>query len=140
MHLAEVMTEVKTRGDTIAAFKSTFDWPVGSVPSSGIPALIVDYPEDWDPHATYARGAEEIQGLQVIVVCGAASDRASRDLLSEFVSGPGPNDLVVALESDGATAFDVLTVVNIKFGRWRVGDIDHIAAIFECDIVGSGAR
>lgn len=139
MILEEVMDEIAGRLKTVAAFKSVFEWPVGSVPSSGIPAAIVDYPENYDPHATYARGAEEITGLPVIVVAGAASDRAARGVLSQFVTGPGASDVIAVLEARGYKALDDLTVVGVDFGRWRIGEIDHAAAIFRCDIIGQGS-
>lgn len=133
MRLAAVMDEVAAKLGTIGALKSVVGWPVGSVSSMGVPGAVVSYPESWNPHAAYARGAEEIKGLVVVVVVGRASERASRDLLSEFI-----NDVVTALESGGYTACDELTVSNIDFDTVRIGETDHIAAVFDCDIVGSG--
>ena len=131
MRLSDVMDDVAIRLRSIQAFRSVFEYPAGSVTP---PAAIVSYPESFNPHATYAHGAEEFTGLPVIVVAGRASERTARDVLSGFVS-----DVVTALEASGYTAFDVLTVTSVDFNGATIGETDYIAAIFNCDIVGSGA-
>lgn len=131
------MDDVATRLRSIQAFKTVYEWPTGSV--GNVPAAVVSYPDSFNPHATYARGAEEITGLLVVVVVGKASERTARDALSEFVSGGGASDCVTVLERSGYTAFDVLTVTSVDFDTVTIGATDYIAALFNCDIVGSGA-
>lgn len=136
MRLADVMDDIAARLKSIPGFRTVWEYPAGSVSP---PAAVVSYPESYNPHSTYSRGLEEFTALPVVVVVGKADERSSRDALSEFVTGPGANDVVTALERSGYTAFDVLAVSSVDFDVVRIGDTDYIAALFNCDIVGSGA-
>lgn len=134
MRLADVMDEIATRLRSISGLR-VWDWPAGSISP---PAAVVSYPDSYKPHATYARGADQMT-IPVIVLVGRASERSARDQLSEYVDGSGARSLIAVLESGSYTAFDTLTVSNIDFDVVRMGETDYLAALFACDIVGSGA-
>lgn len=135
MKLADVMDEIAARLKTISEFRSVWEYPPGSVTP---PAAMLSYPDSYNPHGTYQRGAAAIT-LPVVVVVGKVTDRTSRDLLSQFVADSGPSSVVAVLEAKGYTAFDSLTVTGIEFDTVTIGATDHIAALFDCDIFGSGA-
>lgn len=134
MRLAQVMDDVADRLRSITGLR-VWEWPAGSVTP---PAAVVGYPDNYTPHATYARGADQIT-LPVIVVVGRASERSARDLLSDYVDGSGAKSLIAVLESGNYTAFDTLTVSNVDFDVVSIAETDYLAALFDCDIVGSGA-
>lgn len=133
MRLAEVMDEVAARLRSINGLR-VWEWPAASVTP---PAAVVAYPDEYTPHATYVRGADKMT-LPVFVVVGKASERSSRDLLSDYVDGSGARSLIAVLESGNYTAFHSLTVSNIEFDTMRIAETDYLAAIFDCNIIGSG--
>lgn len=134
MRLANVMDEIGTRLRSIPGLR-VWDWPAGSISP---PAAVVSYPDSYKPHTTYARGADTMT-VPVVVLVGRADERSARDQLSEYVDGSGARSLIAVLESGSYTAFDTLTVSNIEFDVVRMGETDYLAALFACDIVGSGA-
>lgn len=133
MRLADVMDELAARLRSITAFRTVWEYPAGSVTP---PAAIVAYPESYNPHATYARGATEMK-LPVFAVVAKVSERTAREALSQLVDGPG--SVITVLESGTYTAFDTITVSNVDFDTVTIGGTDYITAVFDCDIVGSGA-
>lgn len=133
MRLAEVMDELALRLRSITAFREVAEWPKGSITP---PAAVVAYPENYNPHASYARGAAELS-LPVVVVVAKVSERTARDALSQLVDGP--TSVITVLESGTYTAFDTITVSNVDFDTVSIGGTDYLAAVFDCDIVGSGA-
>lgn len=135
MRLAEVMDDVATRLRSITQLREVAAYPKGSVTP---PAAIVSYPEEYNPHATYQRGAAAMT-VPVWVVVGKASERSARDLLSDFVDGSGAASVIAVLESGTYSAFDSLTVSGVEFDTVSIAGTDHIAAVFDCDIFGSGA-
>lgn len=134
MRLAEVMDDVAVRLRSIPVFREVAAYPKGSVTP---PAAIVAYPDDYNPNLTYNRGAARIS-LPVWVVVGKISERTARDLLSQFVDGDGAASIVAVLQARGYTAFSSLTVTNVDFDTFTDGSTDYIAAVFDCDILGSG--
>jgi hypothetical protein len=135
MRIADIMDDIAARLRSIAAFREVAEYPKGSVTP---PAAVVTYPEDYTPHAAYARGADKLT-IPVFVAVGKATERASRDLLSDFCDGSGASSVIAVLESGTYTAFDSLTVSNVDFDVVSIGGTDYIAAVFDCDIVGRGA-
>lgn len=133
MRLAEVMDEIAFRLRSITMFREVVAWPKGSVTP---PAAIVAYPVSYNPHATYARGATEMK-LPVFAVVAKVSERTARDAMSQLVDGP--NSVITVLESGTYTAFDTITVSNVDFDTVSIAGTDYITAVFDCDIVGSGA-
>jgi hypothetical protein len=133
MRLAEVMDEIAIRLRSITQFREVAEWPKASVTP---PAAVVAYPENYNPHATYARGATELK-LPVFAVVAKISERSARDALSQLVDGP--TSVITVLESGTYTAFDTITVSNVDFDTVTIGGTDYITAVFDCDIVGPGA-
>lgn len=133
MRIVDVMDELAMRLRSITAFREVASWPKGSITP---PAAVVAYPENYNPHATYARGATELK-LPVFAAVAKISERTARDALSDLVEGP--TSVITVLESGIYTAFDVVTVSNVDFDTVTIGGTDYIAAVFDCDIVGSGA-
>lgn len=134
MRLSDVMDDLAVRLRSIPAFREVAAYPKGSVTP---PAAIVSYPEEYNPNLSYNRGAARVT-MPVWVVVGKASERTARDLLSQFVDGEGAASVIAVLQADGYTAFDSLLVSNVEFAPFTISDIDYIAAVFDCDIIGSG--
>lgn len=133
MRLVDVMEELAVRLRSIKVFRTVFAYPPGSVTP---PAAIVSYPDSYNPHSTYARGATEME-LSVWVVLAKVSERTTPAELSALIEGP--TSVITVLESGSYESFDVVTVSNVEFETVTIGATDYIAAGFSCDIVGSGA-
>lgn len=135
MRLADVMDDIAVRLRSIQAFREVAAYPKGS-PTP--PAAIVAYPESYNPRATYQRGAASMT-IPVWVVVGKVSERTARDLLSQFVDGSGASSVIAVLEAGTYTAFDTLAVSGVDFDSVSIGGTDYLAAVFDCDIFGSGS-
>lgn len=133
MDLATVMDQISARLDTIAGLRC-FAYPPGSVTP---PAAIVTYPDTYTYDQTYGRGMDRMT-LPVVVVVGKATDRTARDRLGAYCDGSGTSSVKTVLESGTYTAFDDVRVTGAEFDVYTLGGTDYLAAIFDCDIAGSG--
>lgn len=94
MNLADVMTEIGDRLDTIAGLR-VYRYPPDQV---AVPAAVVTYPEDYIFDATFGRGMDTMT-LPVVVMVGRVSDRKSRDLIAGYCDGAGPQSIKAVLET-----------------------------------------
>jgi len=136
MDLAAVMDEVAARLITITGLR-VFAYPPDSVVP---PAAIVSYPDEIEPHGTYARGMAKIR-LPVVVVVGKVTDRGTRALIAGYVATSGAASVVAVLESTATpyVAFDTLTVASVEFDVVQIAENTYLAALFDLEIAGDGS-
>ena len=115
----------------------TFAYPPASIKA---PAAIVTYPEDYTFDATYGRGMDRMTG-EVVVAVGRPHERQSRDLLTKYVNGSGPESVKALLDGGQGsyTSCDSVRVAKAVFDVVVIGGVDYLAAVFSVDIAGRGA-
>jgi hypothetical protein len=134
MNLASVMDAIATQLGTISGLR-VFGWPPGSLTP---PAAVVGYPSTYTFDETYGRGMDRFT-VPVVVVVGKATDRTARDALGAFVNGSGSSSVKAVLEAGTYSAFHELRVVSVEFDTYEIGATPYLAAIFDIDVVGTGA-
>lgn len=134
MIIGDVMDQVGDQLDTITGLR-VFRYPPGSVTP---PAAVVSYPDNLEYDATYGRGMDRLT-LPVVLVVGKASDRATRDAITQYAAGAGAKSIKAVLEVGVYTAFDTLRVKDAEFDVISIGGTDYMAAVFTIDISGSGS-
>lgn len=134
MNLEALTEELGDRLDTIAGLRVHKQPPERLTP----PAGFVGYPESIEYDQTYGRGSDKIT-LPVVVVEKLGPARAVRKRLDDYVAGSGAKSVKQVLESGTYTQFHVITVVRVEFDAVTIGGVDMIAAVFTCEIFGSGS-
>lgn len=128
-----VMVELGERLATIADHTS-HDWPVGS-PTP--PASLVSYPETGTFDLTYQRGMDRLT-IPIVVIMGQVKDRATREQFGAYTAGSGARSVKAVLESGTYVSFHEVVVKGFESDAVRIGAVDHMAAIFTCEVTGSG--
>ena len=134
MDINAVLDELATKLATVDGL-TVYDHPPGSVVA---PAAIVALPDRVDFDATYGRGMDRIQ-LPIVLAVAKPTDKASRDTIAAYCSGSGSSSVKQFLEAGPHTAFHHLRVESVEFDVIKIGATDYVAAIFTCDIAGSGS-
>ncbi len=133
MDLDAVMTEIGEHLDVTGLRLAV----VGEKPVP--PAAYVSYPDSIDFDQTYGRGSDSM-ALQVVVIVGrTAAVRATRTALAAYCAGSGDNSVKEAIEGTPYDSADSVTVSGVEFDVVSLAGIDHMAAIFSVNVVGSGA-
>lgn len=136
MNLADVMDEIAERLRQAPSLAGrTYAYPPATITP---PAAIVTYPTDGKYDATYGRGMDTMAGV-VVVVVGRPTERQSRDQLTKYIDGSGPESVKALLDADGYESCDVVRVAEWQTDIHTIGGIDYLAAIFSLDIAGQGA-
>jgi hypothetical protein len=134
MNPAVIMQEIADRLDGIAGLR-VFAHPPKTVTA---PAAIVSYPQAVAYDQTYGRGMTRVNGLQVWLVVGKATERSARDDLGDYVAEAGPRSVKVALEAAGADSWDDLHVESVEFDVVTIASIDYMAAGFTINLACQG--
>ena len=134
MRLTAVMDALAGRLRTISGLR-VFEWPSGT---ASPPTAIVGYPNAIDYDSTYGRGSDTIT-IPVVVLVGKANERTARDELGSYVDGAGTRPIKAVLESGTYTVFDSIRVAGADIDVYELGAVKYLAAIFECEIYGSGS-
>ena len=134
MRLTAVMDAIAVRLRTISGLR-VFEWPPGTAMP---PAAIVGYPSVIDYDRTYGRGGDTLT-IPVVVLVGKATDRTARDELGSYVDGSGTRSIKGVVESGTYTAFDSVRVASADIDVYELGAVRYLAAIFDCEIYGSGS-
>lgn len=134
MKLGDVMDELADAVRTVPSLQGrTYAWDVQSISA---PAAFVPFPEGTFD-LTYQRGMDRIN-LNVVVVVDAVDSRSSRDRMLAYMSGDGAESIKAAVEGYTYTALDSVRVESVSIEEYIIEDIPLVAAIFPCDIIGSG--
>lgn len=135
MNPATIMQEIAERLDAIPNLRVHPHPPKTIVP----PAAIVSYPERVEYDQTYGRGMTRVEGLQVWLVVGKATDRSARDALGGYVAEAGAASVKAVLEAvDGGDVWDDLHVVSVDFDVVTIASIDYMAAGFTINLTCQG--
>lgn len=136
MNLGNVMDEIAVRLRLAPSLTGrTYAYPPGSVTP---PTAIVSYPSNYAYDETYGRGMDRMNGT-VVVVVGKPTERQSRDQLTKYVDGSGPESVKALLDSGGYTSCDSVRVASVDFDVYTIGGTDYLTAVFDLDIAGQGA-
>lgn len=98
------------------------------------PAAIVQLPRTIDFDLTFARGADTYL-FPVMVLVGAADDRAAHINLARFLDASGPSSIKAALDGDLGGKGDVEVKRATGVGSYSVGGIDYAGATLEVEVV-----
>lgn len=134
MNLHNVLEAIATQLGTITGLQ------VHSFPPDAIypPAAVVDYPESITYDVTYGRGVDRMT-VPIVVLVGRVSDRSSREQLAAYCDGSGASSIKAVLEAGTYTAFGAIRVQSVEFDSYTWNGVDYAAALFTCDVSGSGA-
>jgi len=127
------MDEVGARLGTIAGLRVTPYPPEKITP----PAGFIGYPEDLEFGQTYVRGSDKMT-LPVVIAEKLTPARSVRKRLTDYCDGAGAKSVKAVLESGTYTQFHVITVQRVEFDPVTIAGVDMLAAVFTCEIVGSG--
>jgi hypothetical protein len=138
MVLGDIMDEMAAKLRLAPSLAGrTYAYPPASIKA---PAAIVTYPEDYTFDATYGRGMDRMTG-EVVVVVGRPHERQSRDLLTKYVNGSGPESVKALLDGGQGTysSCDSVRVAKAEFDVVMIGGVEYLGAVFSVDIAGKGA-
>lgn len=132
VNLNDVMRELGDACDTIAGLQVFRYWP-GNVAA---PAAVIGFPDDVEFETSYGPGSARMT-VPVVVLEGAVSDRSAALRMGAYAAGAGANSIKAAIDGYGVyTALDVASVTRVEFDIFPIASVDHLAAVFEVDVVG----
>ena len=136
MDLGKIMDEIAARlrlAPTLA--HRTFAYPPGSIKA---PAAIVSYPENIRFDETYGRGMDRMTG-EIVVAVGRPTERQTRDRITRYVEGAGPESVKALVDGNDYTSCDDVRVTSAVFDVYTIGGVEYLCAVFSVDIAGKGA-
>ena len=137
MNLGDVMDEIATKLRAAPSLAGrTYAYPQARVTP---PAAIVDYPSEGGFDATYGRGVDTMTGA-VVGVVGRPTERQSRDNISKYINGSGPESVkaLVDGDEDDYASCDGVRVAEWETAVWTLDAVDYLAVVFRLDIAGPG--
>lgn len=103
------------------------------------PSAVVDWPDEIDYDSTMQRGSDRVT-LPVGVLVGRLDARSSRDRLSKYVAGDGPDSVKAAIEAHVTDAWYSARVMKATFGTTTVGGTDYLSAAFDIELLVPGRQ
>jgi hypothetical protein len=76
--------------------------------------------------------------LMVTVAVAKVDAKNAHTQLAKYANGSGTHSVKAILEAEPNTAYDTLRVTGATFGQVRFAGGSYLAAIFSCDVMGSG--
>lgn len=134
MKLKSVMEEIANKLQMFTGH-NMFSYPVDSVTP---PAGIVSYPERIEYDITYQRGEDIFWGLTVYMVTDRVDSESARNQVSEWTDPSSSNSVKIYLDKETYASCDSVQVINATFDTMLIGGIDHLIAVFELNVSGSG--
>lgn len=136
MNVADVMEEIAARVRLAPSLAGrTYAYPAGSVTP---PAAIVAYPSKGTFDESYGRGRDSMDGV-IVVAVGRPSERQTRDQLTRYLDGSGPESIKALVDGDGTYAScDSVTVTGWETDVYNIGGTEYLVAVFALDIWGPG--
>lgn len=138
MKISDVMDEIAERLRQAPSLANrTHASPTGAITP---PAAIVAYPTDGTYDATYGRGKDTMTGV-VVVVVGNPTKQQTRDAITKYIDGSGPESIPALLDAPGYTSCDSdgVRVADWDMDVYTIGGVEYLAAVFRLDIAGPGA-
>ena len=135
MNLADVMDEIGDAVDRIPGL-NVYRWPADEITP---PAAVVAYPSI-DLDAAFQRGLDRWTGALLVLV-DRVFDKATRDQMSELMSGDGPRSIVEAFWQWDWQACDYARPVSTTDPDViTVAGVDYLGYAIQLDIAGPGRR
>ncbi len=140
MNVGDVMDEVAAR----VALAPSLAGRVSAYPPGRIvpPWAVVCYPVDGTFDKTYRRGLDSMTAI-VMVHIGRPTERQSRDALTGYLDGAGPESMRVLLDDDGPhgdyASCSAVSVTDWATDTFDIAGIPYLTAIFQLDIAGPGS-
>lgn len=128
--VADVMDELDAALDSIDGLRS-HPYETDKVTP---PAAIVHWPESIDFDSTMSRGSDLVN-IPVTVVVGRSDQRSSRDRLSKYLDGSGPDSIKTVIETHESTAWDSARVVKAEIGAVTIANVTYLSATFDVELV-----
>lgn len=134
MNIGDIMDELGAAINTIA------DLRVLPYSSQRItpPAAIVGWPSPYTFDSAMARGADSMD-FPINVVVGQVDSRSSRDRMSKYVDGSGPDSIKAALEGHTYTDCDSVRVTRVEFSVVKIAEVEYLSGLFTVNVIGRGA-
>lgn len=135
MIIEDVMDEIGDQLETISGL-NVLPYEADDVSP---PAALISLPAMINYQSTYARGINEIDIL-VTVLVGMVGDKVRRKEIAPFADSSGAKSVVTKLEAHNGsyTAFSSIQVRTGVFAIINIAQVDWLAAIFSCHILGRG--
>ena len=135
MRLADVMDEVAVVAGTIPGL-TTYAWPTDE---ASPPAAWPTYPVEMTVNVAFQRGTDRWQG-GLWVATGRVWDRETRDALSRYTAGDGPESIVAAFFAHDWQACGYARPVRWTFDAITIAGVEMMAALLDLDIAGPGLQ
>jgi hypothetical protein len=135
MDLSAVMEDLGTALETIDGLRVFPYWADRVTP----PAAVVGWPDPLTYDSTMRRGADEVEGVPVIVMVSKVDGRNATRELAAYANGSGPRSVKAVIEAHSATSYDSARVARAEFGVISVAATEYLAATFFVDLIGTGA-
>lgn len=134
MILADVMQELADVADGIPGL-TCYGWPTEEATP---PAAWPIYPARMPVNAAFQRGTDRWQGGLWVAV-GRVWDKATRDQLSRYTAGDGPESVIAAYFAHDWQTCAYARPVEWTFDAIQLAGVEMMAALLELDIAGPGA-
>lgn len=108
--------------------KRTYGWPIDNAEP---PCLVVDYPSEIDFDQTFGRGSDKAV-FPFYILCGLASDRAVRDVVSKYIAGA--TGLKDALDGTLGGVVQTARVTDCQIQKVTLAGVDYLAAKFQIEV------
>jgi hypothetical protein len=135
VNLGDVMDEIAARiAQAPSLAGRTSAQPTDTIVA---PAAAVPYPEHIDFDQTYGRGVDKMTG-EIDVFVGRPLERQTRDLMTRYADSTGPESIKALVDGDDYASCDSVSIDDVDFDVYTVGDIDYLTAIFTYTVYGPG--
>jgi hypothetical protein len=104
------------------------------------PAAVVGWPDEINYDLAMGRGAWSVK-FPLLIVVGKSDVRSARDAISGYLDSSGPSSVRTALDRGSAhSAYDSVLVLPSHVGPVTIAGIEYLAALWDVEVVGGGAR
>jgi len=138
VNIGAVMDEIAAK----LAAAPTLAGRVYAYPASTIspPAAVVNYPAKVDYDQSARRGRDRLEGT-IVVFIGRPEQPASRDLVTRYANGIGPDSVkaLVEGEDDDYASCDGVSVDDALFDVFEVASVPLLVAVFSWAAYGPGS-
>lgn len=134
MNLTDVMQELADVADMVEGL-NCYGWPAEEATP---PAAWPTYPARMPVNAAFRRGTDRWQGGLWVAV-GRVWDKATRDQLSRYTAGSGPESIIEAYTNHDWRSCSYARPVEWTFDAIELAGVPMMAALLELDIAGPGA-
>lgn len=136
MNLEAVSVELQVALKTITGLRVYLGYE-GAIQ---VPAAVQYLPDRLEFDQSYGRGSDKITDHPVVVFVSKASLRTAVKNVTAYAAGSGAKSVKQKIEAYSYSNGVSVTVTRCEFDNGaRVGNVDFLAALFYCTILGPGA-